>query len=79
MFLLGVPFGKDKKYLLPEIIKRPKSYEEQILYDVLRESNRAMHEHVNEYKIMQREYREYIETWVHEIKTPIALTFDLLM
>ena len=31
-----------------------------------------MHEHVNEYKIMQREYREYIETWVHEIKTPIA-------
>ena len=31
----------DKKYLLPEIIKRPKSYEEQILYDVLRESNRA--------------------------------------
>ena len=33
-----------------------------------------MHEHVNEYKIMQREYREYIETWVHEIKTPIALT-----
>ena len=64
----------DKKYLLPEIIKRPKSYEEQILYDVLRESNRAMHEHVNEYKIMQREYREYIETWVHEIKTPIALT-----
>ena len=64
----------EKKYLLSEIIKRPKSYEEQILYDVLRESNRAMHEHVNEYKIMQREYREYIETWVHEIKTPIALT-----
>ena len=33
-----------------------------------------MHEHVNEYKIMQSEYREYIEAWVHEIKTPIALT-----
>ena len=30
----------DKKYLLPEIIKRPKSYEEQILYDVLRERDR---------------------------------------
>ena len=29
----------DKKYL-PEIIKRPKSCEEQTLYDVLRESNR---------------------------------------
>ena len=33
-----------------------------------------MHEHVNEYKIMQSEYREYIETWVHEIKTPISTT-----
>lgn len=64
----------DKKYLLPEVIKRPSSYEGQLLYDILEECNRAMHEHVNEYKIMQNEYREYIETWVHEIKTPIALT-----
>lgn len=64
----------DKKYLLPEVIKRPRSYEGQIIYDLLQESNRAMHEHVNEYKIMQKEYREYIEVWVHEIKTPIALT-----
>jgi len=31
-----------------------------------------MHEHVNFYKNLQKEYREYIETWVHEIKTPIA-------
>lgn len=64
----------DKKYLLPEMIKRPKCYEGKIVYDVLEECNRAMHEHVNEYKIMQSEYREYIETWIHEIKTPIALT-----
>lgn len=64
----------DKKYLLPEVINRPSSYEGQLIYDVLEECNRAMHEHVNEYKIMQSEYREYIETWVHEIKTPIALT-----
>ena len=31
-----------------------------------------MHEKVNYYKDEQSEYREYIETWVHEIKTPIA-------
>lgn len=64
----------DKKYLLPEVIKRPKSYEGKIIYEVLQESNRAMHEHVNQYKIRESEYREYIETWIHEIKTPIALT-----
>lgn len=64
----------DKKYLLPEVIKRPKYYEGQIIYDILAETNRTMHEHVNEYKILQNEYREYIETWIHEIKTPIATT-----
>ena len=31
-----------------------------------------MQEHVKLYKNMQSEYREYIETWVHEVKTPIA-------
>lgn len=31
-----------------------------------------MHEKVKHYKDEQIEYREYIETWVHEIKTPIA-------
>lgn len=72
--LIEITNKLDKKYLLPEVIKRPKSYEGQILYEVLQESNRAMHEHVNEYKILQSEYRDYIEAWVHEIKTPIALT-----
>lgn len=62
----------DKKYLLPEVIRRPNYYEGKIIYDVLSECNRNMHEHVNFYKNLQREYREYIETWVHEIKTPIS-------
>lgn len=62
----------DKKYLLPEVIKRPKFYEGNIIYELLQESNRNMHEHVNYYKNLQVEYRDYIEAWVHEIKTPIS-------
>lgn len=62
----------DKKYLLPEIIKKPNFYDGKLVYDVLQESNRNMHEHVNFYKNLQKEYREYVEVWVHEIKTPIA-------
>lgn len=62
----------DKKYLLPEVIKKPKFYEGNIIYDLLQESNRNMHEHVNYYKNLQVEYRDYIEAWVHEIKTPIS-------
>lgn len=33
-----------------------------------------MHENVKYYRDIQLDYREYIETWVHEIKTPIAST-----
>lgn len=62
----------DKKYLLPEVIKSPSYYEGKIIYEVLKDCNRNMHEHVNFYKNLQKEYREYIEAWVHEIKTPIA-------
>ena len=46
--------------------------EARIINDVLKECNKAMHEQVKHYKDEQSEYREYIETWVHEIKTPIA-------
>lgn len=70
--IIGITKKLDKKYLLPEVIKSPNYYEEKLLYDVLNECNRNMHEHVNFYKHLQSEYREYIETWVHEIKTPIA-------
>lgn len=62
----------DKKYLLPEIMKKPECIEGKLLYDLLKQANKDMHEHVNKYRDMEREYREYIETWVHEIKTPIA-------
>lgn len=64
--------GLDKKYLLPEVINGPRSQEERIFSDVLKECNKSMHENVKYYKDEQAEYKEYIETWVHEIKTPIA-------
>lgn len=64
--------GLDKKYLLPEVINEPRSQEERIISDVLKECNKSMHENVKYYKDEQAEYKEYIETWVHEIKTPIA-------
>ena len=62
----------DKKYLLPEVIEEPNSIIGEEINDILKEISRDMHEHVKYYRNMQEEYREYIEMWVHEIKTPIA-------
>ena len=70
--IIGILDKLDKKYLLPEVIRSPNYYEGKIIYEVLSDCNRNMHEHVNFYKHLQNEYREYIETWVHEIKTPIS-------
>ncbi|MGV8980552.1 sensor histidine kinase [Clostridium sp.] len=64
----------ERKYLVTAIIKKPEFLEGKILFDVLRRANKDMHENVNIYRDMQSGYREYIETWVHEIKTPIAST-----
>ena len=48
--ITGIIDKIDKKYLLPEVVKRPSYYEGKIIYDVLSECNRNMHEHVNFYK-----------------------------
>ncbi|MGG5461043.1 sensor histidine kinase [Clostridium sp. B9] len=68
----------DRKYLLPEVVEEPNFYHGKFLYEVLKETDKDMHEHVNSFKVKQKEYREYIETWVHEIKTPIA-SIDLIL
>ena len=64
----------EKKYMLPDVINEPEFTEGKILYNIINEVSRDMHENVKYYKDIQNEYREYIETWVHEIKTPVAST-----
>ncbi|MDN6293883.1 MAG: sensor histidine kinase [Alkalibacterium gilvum] len=62
----------DKKYLLPEVITDTHFPIGDEVNDILKVVSRDMHEHINFYKDNKEDYREYIETWVHEIKTPIA-------
>ena len=70
--LINTVENLDRKYLLPEVIEEPRFQEARIINDVLKQCNKSRHEKVKHYKDEQIEYREYIETWVHEIKTPIA-------
>ena len=64
----------DKKYLLPEVIDEANFIEGKILNNILKTLSKDMNERVKYFKDEQLEYREYIETWVHEIKTPISST-----
>lgn len=62
----------EEKYLIVEMLKPAETMEEQLLDEILQETNKSMLEKVNEYKYIQEEYKDYIELWIHEIKLPIA-------
>lgn len=62
----------DKKYLIAEIVKEPNFLEGKIIYDYLYDINKSMIEEINEYKYITEDFKEYIELWCHEIKTPLA-------
>lgn len=62
----------DQKFLLPEMLPEPLFYEGTLLGQVLSECCKSMTEHVAEHRRQNREFREYIELWVHEVKIPVA-------
>lgn len=62
----------DKKYYLNEMIEKPNFLEGKIVIDTLYEINKSYIENLNKYKYSVEEFKDYIELWCHEIKTPIA-------
>lgn len=62
----------DQKYLLAEIADRPESRLEQVYFQMMKTAMKAMTDEVADAGRMNREYRDFIEQWVHEIKIPIT-------
>lgn len=70
--LQAVMDGLDKKYLFAECVSRGRSVYERRLLELSRKAGRAMIREVSDAAEAQREYREYVENWVHEMKAPIT-------
>jgi len=62
----------DRKYLFMECVPPPRGLYERRLFDLTRRAGRDMTGAVSDAQARQREYREYVERWVHEIKAPIT-------
>ena len=62
----------DQKYLVTEIMEEPLFMDGQILHETLSIVDKSMNDNVNSYRTTQKEYKDYVEMWVHEIKTPLA-------
>lgn len=70
--LLGKLDSLDKKYLISEMMESPRFYEEQLLYEIMHQTNKSMYEYAAEYRRNASDFREFIEMWVHEIKLPVS-------
>lgn len=63
----------DAKTLLAETLEDADFAEGQILNRQLRIADKYMNEQIAVYDRAAKEYKEYVEMWVHEIKTPISV------
>lgn len=61
-----------EKYLISEIIKEPLEMENKAYYYALKQACKSMNDRIGELEKENAEYQEYVESFVHEIKTPIS-------
>ncbi|MGN0389275.1 MAG: sensor histidine kinase [Wujia sp.] len=62
----------DQKYLITEMMLQPDFEEGKIWMEALYEIDRSMMERINKMETTVRDFKEYLELWIHEIKVPIA-------
>ena len=62
----------DKKYLVPEVLDERENQEAELVFEILKKAEVSMSDNVAGYRHETEEYRDYVESWVHEIKIPIS-------
>lgn len=70
--LLDMAEQLSERYLISEVMELPEQAEDQVYYQLLKMAGKSMLEQIGEVERERLEYKEYIEQWIHEIKTPIT-------
>ena len=70
--LLHMTEQLEERYLIPEIMEKPQRADEQVFYKIMKLAEKSMLEKIGEVRRERKEYKEYIEQWIHEVKTPIT-------
>ena len=71
-YLRTVMDALGQKYLFAEITDAPTSEFEKAYFELMKTALTAMTDEVSRCTRLNREYREYIEQWIHEMKVPIT-------
>ena len=70
--LLDMTEQLEERYLIPEIMTIPGKADEQVFYQIMKMAEKSMLEKIGTIQNERKEYKEYIEQWIHEVKTPIT-------
>lgn len=70
--LLDMAEQLSERYLISEVMELPEQAEDQVYYQLLKMAGKSMLERIGAVERERLEYKEYIEQWIHEIKTPIT-------
>ena len=50
----------------------PERADDQVFYQLMKMAEKSMLERIGEVQRERKEYKEYIERWIHEVKTPVT-------
>lgn len=70
--LLSMAETLDARYLIAEVLPQATRAEDAVYQKLLRMAGKSMLEEIETVQRERKEYKEYVEQWVHEIKTPIT-------
>ena len=70
--LLDMAEQLEERYLLPEVMRIPERADDQVFYQLMKMAEKSMLERIGGIQRERKEYKEYIEQWIHEVKTPLT-------
>lgn len=70
--LLDMTDQLEEAYLIADLMKEPERADDEVFYHILKLAEKSMLENISAVMQERRDYRDYIEQWVHEVKTPIT-------
>lgn len=62
----------DQPYLIGEVMEPSWRLEDRLYREIIRKSNKSVIEKIHACEDAGKEYKEYIESWIHEVKTPLT-------
>lgn len=62
----------DKPYLISEVLPSSWRLEDRLYGEILKTSNKSVVDAIRHLEREQKEYKEFIENWIHEVKVPIT-------